>query len=911
MSRFKVPVQWSVRLFACAALVLALAVPAQAQLQTGNIFGQVVDSSGSALPGVTVTLTGSGAPRTFVTDAGGQFRFLSLSPSRYTLRAELAGLGSASRTADVNVGRNSDVQLVLNPSIDQTITVTAETPLLDVRKTGTGATVTNIELEEVPSARDPWVVMQQVPGVLMDRMNVGGNESGQQSQLVSKGAISDQTTFNVDGVNITDMVATGSSPAYYDFGSFEEIQVTTSGTDPRIQTPGAQLNMVTKRGTNELRGSGRYLATDSDWQTDPDIPADAQTYLAAVNEIDDIVDMGLEVGGPVLRDRLWLWGAYSDQQIDLFVAQPFGQETRFSDKTTLETLNFKLNAQLLDNNSLAGIWTNSEKIKLGRDAAPTRPPETTFNQGGFGPEGIWKIEDTHIFNPSFYVTGMYSKVNGGFKLIPHSGADCRELDCALTESSNPASFVLGLGHFINTYIGIEILRPSEQWRADSALFFDTGTVNHELKFGFGYREAGWATFYAWPFGYYTVDYTGFEEAFGLPTGFGGVWFQRGAAVDTPLDYTDFYVGDTMLFGNLTVQVGLRYDMQTASTGDVSLPAHSLIPEIFPALSFSGEQVGELEWESISPRIGATYALGETNRTLLRAAYNQYADQLGSGPVILNPLWYQGAYMYFVDANGNKRVERDEIIFDYGLGGWYNVNPNDPSQIDLFTRYGDNVDPVTTNEIILGIEHELMPEFTIGVNYTRRNTSDFFWYRGEKTPGSGDFYTTADYVLGGTVEGNLPPCPPTTTGSCTGSSYSEPYYVLREGVDPPNYFVLQNRPDYEQNYDGIELSLIKRLSNRWMMRGSFTWNDWTHDVGPGAIVDPTVSLSGSGCNICDGSDVVQGSGSTSGTKNGVYINSKWSYNVTGLYQIPVVEMNFGFSILGREGYPIPYVHSVGT
>jgi len=94
-----------------------------------------------------------------------------------------------------------------------------------------------------------------------------------------------------------------------------------------------------------------------------------------------------------------------------------------------------------------------------------------------------------------------------------------------------------------------------------------------------------------------------------------------------------------------------------------------------------------------------------------------------------------------------------------------------------------------------------------------------------------------------------------------------------------------------------------------MRGNFTWQDWKQHVGSGAIVDPTVARGGFGCATCDNSDVIIGSGTGSGAKGGVYINSKWATTVTGTYQIPVIETNFGVNLNMRQGYPIPYVFRV--
>src|SRR5438477_9739223 len=300
-----------------ALLISLLAVSGFAQFQTGNIYGKVQAKDGSVLPGVTVVLTGFGAPQTTVTDAQGNFRFLNLSPGAgYSLKAELAGYGTATRSGiTVRVGTNADVTLTLNPSVSESIVVTAEAPLLDVRKTGTAINVTRVELEKIPTSRDPWTILQQAPAVLVDRMNVGGNQSGQQSNYIGKGAAPGQNTWNVDGVNITDEGATGSSPTYYDFDSFEEMQITTGGSDPRIQTPGVQLNMVTKRGTNDFRGSGRYFYTPGSMQSEASVPSEASTYLGQTDEIKFVRDFGGEIGGAIWKDHLWAWIADAENKI--------------------------------------------------------------------------------------------------------------------------------------------------------------------------------------------------------------------------------------------------------------------------------------------------------------------------------------------------------------------------------------------------------------------------------------------------------------------------------------------------------------------------------------------------------------------------------------------------------------------
>ena len=244
----------------------------------------------------------------------------------------------------INIGRNTTIEVKLSPAVEDVITVTAESPLLDERRISTGATVSQTELEKIPTARDPWAILQSTPGVLTDRINVGGNESGQQSNYVGPGSGGDQAVWAVDGVVITDMAALGSSPAYYDFDSFEEMQVTTGGSDSTIATGGVVLNMVTKRGTNEWRGSGRYYDTDQKWQAkprhrqEPARPAgpqrQQQTTFNQGNRIVTVKDYGAEIGGPIVKDRLWVWGSYGRQKVDLLTIAERQRQDRPQDART-------------------------------------------------------------------------------------------------------------------------------------------------------------------------------------------------------------------------------------------------------------------------------------------------------------------------------------------------------------------------------------------------------------------------------------------------------------------------------------------------------------------------------------------------------------------------------------------------
>ncbi|MFL6196195.1 MAG: carboxypeptidase regulatory-like domain-containing protein [Thermoanaerobaculia bacterium] len=893
---------WGRIVAVAALLLLAVGGTAFAQLQSGNLYGTVTDDKGAALPGVTVTLSGGGAPQVQVTNAQGQFRFLGLGPGSYDLKAELEGFSTIDYpNIVINIGRNTSIEVKLSPAVEDVITVTAESPLLDERRISTGATVSQTELEKIPTSRDPWAVLQTTPGVLTDRINVGGNESGQQSQYVGPGSTGDQAVWAVDGVVITDMAALGSSPAYYDFDSFEEMQVTTGGSDTSIATGGVVLNMVTKRGTNEWRGTGRFYLTDNDYQSDLSFDSSdlgkpgawngnrTQTSFKQGNRIVDVKDYGAEIGGPIVKDRLWIWGSYGKQKVNLLTIADV------NDKTDLETMNAKLNAQLAANNSATLFALNSDKVKNGRNAGPTRPQETTWDQSKFGDDPTAaKIEDTHIFSSNFYLTGLYSIVNGGFQLVPQG-------------PRNATPFLDGGGVWHNSFLLVQTERPQTQYKADASNFFNTGSLSHELKFGAGFRDVDTTSLSSWNgvgINYSAASFGANQNVLGLA---------RDSLYTVTNKYTNAYLQDTLTVGNLTANIGVRYDLQEGENKGTTVAANPLVPNLLPAVTVGTSDAG-FEWKSITPRLGLTYALGAERKTLLRASYSRFADQLGAGLAAwLNPLRAQG-YAYFYTTNpGTSNVTAGQIV-DPAAGPLFfsgNVNPFTGGLLQSNAVDG-NLDPQYSDEILLGVEHALLPEFVVGVNLTYRLISnivesDLLVFNGDPYSASninqvGRPHTRADYVRCGTA--GYPACP---TGVLpNGQTYTiTDQYFLRSGLTTRNGGILRNG-DREQEYKGAALTFNKRLANRWMMRGNFTFSDWTWSSVPDSTNEDPSPLLGGGSR--EGDPVLQGSGTGSGAKGGIYINSKWAYSISGLYQIAPDRpwgVNVALNLNGREGYPVPY------
>jgi hypothetical protein len=877
-----------------AVLLLALALPALAQVQSGSIYGTVVSGGDkSALPGVTVTLAG-GTTQTQVTDAQGKFRFLGLSPGSYDLNVEIQGFTPVEQKGiSVNIGRNTNVEVTLQPAIaGETINVVADrSELLDFHNTGKTTFVTLTDLEKTPTVRDPWAVLASAPGVLTDRINVGGNESGQQASYTGPGSGGDQAIWSIDGMVITDMSATGSSPTYYDFDSFQEMQVTTGGSDASIATGGVVLNMVTKRGGNEWRGSGRYYVDDKSTQGNLNISGSdlgqagpwngnhAQTAFKQGNRIDKNEEYGAEAGGPVVKERLWIWGSYSRQQIDLFTINDF------SDRTTLKDWNGKLNAQITPGNSATVFAFDGDKIKIGRNAGPLRPQETTWDQSKFGPSPTgYKAEDTQIADSNFYVTGMYSVVNGGFQLVPEGGAALAYRDTSL------------IWH--NSYFLNQIERPQKQAKLDASNFFNLGGTSNELKYGASRRTAEQSSLFSWQGG-------GLELALSPSTHL--LVLTRDASPDIKVDYDSAYLQDTVSVGNLTANLGVRYDRQGGKNLASSAKANPVFPDLLPAVSYGGQSAG-FTWKTLTPRLGLTYALGAERKTLLRASYSRFADQLATGFAgWLNPLG-GAAYRYFLTSNnGGPTLEPGELGPEIAPPSG-NVNPFTLQPLQSNAVAG-NLNAPITDELLLGVEHSLLPEFVVGLSLSYRkyhnsleaerlvfdtdNPFDPAFLNSVGRP-----HQRSDYVEAA----------PVTVTAPDGHTYTVHYWELRPGVSTRNGFLLKNG-DREQEFKGASLTFDKRLSNRWMMRGNVSWQDWKWRIPSRENQDPTDTIGG---GVVDGTEVLQGSGTASGPKGNVFINSKWSYSLNGLYQVAPERpwgFNLGASLFGRQGYPIRYVERI--
>ena len=315
--------RWRIAL--TGAAMLAIAATLAAQTHSGNVQGRLIDEQGSPIAEGTVTLQGSRAPQQTGVDRQGHFRFLQVPPGTYSVTASAPGFATATREAVlVSVGRLTALDIPLRVSdVSEELTVSGETPLIDPGRVATGQTFAREQLTEVPTARDIWSLVQQVPGIQLDTVNVAGNASATLGGPSLSNRGSGNVAYAIEGATITDSFygfatdrQNGGTSIFFDYGTFEDVEVVTGGSSLDQQNSGVTINVVTKRGTNTLKGSARFLYASANWQSD-NTPESSSALGLQTNSTRFIREYGGELGGPLVEDRLWLWAAGARQDISL------------------------------------------------------------------------------------------------------------------------------------------------------------------------------------------------------------------------------------------------------------------------------------------------------------------------------------------------------------------------------------------------------------------------------------------------------------------------------------------------------------------------------------------------------------------------------------------------------------------
>jgi hypothetical protein len=872
-----------------------------AQETTGDIVGKVTDTSDAVLPGVSITATGPTLlqPVTTVSSDTGTYRLSKLPIGTYTVKFELAGFTIIVRE-DVRLTSGFTAQVNANlavSALQETVQVSGESPVVDTKKTGSTATFSREVLEAIPTSRDPWVMMEQTPSIVMDRANVGGSQSGQQSGFVVRGSGTTNNVWSLDGVNVTDMSATGATTMYFNFDNFEEMQFNIGGNDVTIATGGMGVNLVTKSGSDRFRGTGRYFLTDNKLQDDNVNDALRNQGASAGNPIQTNTETGIEAGGPIFKGKLWGWGSIGRSDVKVGVNGFFKKDAGCpttaaeaktvptdtlrgclqTDQTLLKQYTFKVTGSTFKNNRAEWFSDYADKSRNARDASALRPPETVVVQSG--PVWTHKILDRQIFSDRWLGEVQYAFVGGGFAL---------DFPDPSTQFGVQRYFDEVTQEYRRSFSQSLFDRPLYLIDAKSSYFLP-GKLggDHSFKFGYSFRHA--------PVSSYSHIGGYIEDRFRSGVA-NNARLYRDSSTEYVQNTQSFYVQDEYQTGRFVARLGLRMDRYSDKALASSVEANPIIPDLLPAVQFQGVTSGVV-WNNFSPRLGLNYDVFGTGKTVAGLTYSRYYGQptVGDFSSTLNPLGTVYLQYPWSDLNGDQLVTRNELNLTVNPTISGNYNPAAPGSPTTINSIDSNLKNETTDEFVIGLQHELFPGIALSANYIWRKYDNFRWTTREGI--TSDTYAPVTETPAGpcyVAVSTQGPCPQIT------------YYVPTVNIGGLKQ-TLTNRPDYNRSYNGFELSVTKRYSKRWFGNASFAYN---------SAIDHYDSLRAVTSTATDPTNLDKLNGyqwasesSGSGVSN-VWVNSKWVARATAGYTLPWDVSVSGF-LNGHQGYIMPYAYITGN
>lgn len=773
---------------------------AQVSATTGSINGRVSDATGGMLPGVTITITSPSmqGTRSDVTDNEGSYRFPAVPPGEYRITYELTGFGTVVREGvRVGLGFTATVNVDMRvAALQETVTVTGESPVVDVSATTTAASFGEARLASLPNARDFWTVLAAAPAIVVNRIDVGGSAAGTQTGYSAYDTKTDQHRPMVEGIINTE--GTGGAGFYYDYGAIDEVAVQTKGHTAEMPWPGVWSNFISKSGGNEYHA--KIYADYQNKSVQAKNIDDADTFLCPsrrcgelqpsdLNRLESYHDLNGDIGGFIQKDRLWWYGSLRDQNIKVllpnFPVKPF--------ETGLRNITIKGTYAVSQNNRLTGYG------QWGRKSQPNRLD--TFAVGATAArhtsaDSTWQ----QLYWGHTYKAG-YDSVLSDSTFMEFRGGQFRYVWPNFRYSEEPAY----------QDIGNQIVRGGNRdgW-------FRTPARN-QVAGSFTYFKSGWG-------GEHNVKVGGewFRETFTDERGIGvnGVvpgdvlhilnngapsqvyLFATPSVSEQGLLTLGLYVQDSWRIGNrLTLNLGLRFDRY-----------RNFLPEQVgpPAGPFNATQLTFPEVSNVNtfnepvPRLGMVYDLTGQGRTVIKANYAQYAWNPGTAlaeNVNNNPAdWFR--QFAWADPNGNGRYDRGEegvVIAQRGGAASSSLDPN--------------IKDTKTSEVSAWLEHEISPGLAISGGYVYRHIDNFRVIVNANRPFSAFNVPVTirdpgpDGVLGNADDGP-----------------GIPGFNLSPSATPGVRNFVTNQPG-DAEYHTLEFLASKRQSGRWSLQGSFAirWN----------------------------------------------------------------------------------------
>jgi len=782
-------VKWR-SLVLAAGLFMAGAAPALGQSTTGTITGRAIDSSGAILPGVAVSITSPqmiGGSREAVTDSLGTYRFTLVPPGVYQVKFQLASFRALSVdgvvvTANATMTVNAPLQV---ENLAESVTVVSTTPTIDLQSTQVGVNWSEQQMEDLPYGRGIRGLARLVPGLSPTQFDVGGNTVGGSTTTGARSyGRSGGELIKFDGV-VWDQF-------FGDYNTYDQVQVSAAAKGAESQSPGVTLSFLVKSGGNNFSGNYLFAHQTGGMQGNNVTPElRAQGFDPGNNKFTRYNDISLDLGGPIIKDKLWFYGAYgynySGLLIPGFISIESGEQVEYF--TRLDNPTLKLTYQISRNNKFEITEQLNRKWQPYRNASTFVPMEATQNQIAWTAIGP-AMKFTRVMNDRMTFDASFNR--SGYWWPDYAWTDdVRTMDLTTTQTR---------GAFL------ELRRDPVRWGYNGtwSWFKTLGAQNHEIKSGvLGYSSTNYVETYGYPnqqiYRYRSLP--GETNYFLHPDSV--QVFEYPNNTNAGIKYHSWFANDSVnLTPKMTLNAGVRFDHYSSWLPEQGNPGTGpyATPRVIP------ETHGFPVYNAWSPRLSAVYDITGSGRIALKASYGRYAaDGSGvnsaAGPVAasVNP----AATLVSTYTRWDGRVPYTPIPADLtGVTGSSRDSKLDPSLKGVYL-----------DEFTGGVDLGLWPSTSIRINYVHKRD-----HRGNKVLNQAQpFEAYSDMVTG------VDPGRDNVAGTADDG-------VVRVWSVPRTYpgfgqikELTVNAADGEgdDTYNAFEATFSKSYSNGWSLLASYS------------------------------------------------------------------------------------------
>ncbi len=778
-------------------------------VSSGTINGTIRDQSGGVLPGVTATLSSPAlqVPQIVqVTDTEGNYRFVDLPAGTYTLKFELTGFSTLIREdLRLTVGFTARVDESMKVgAMEESVTVSGQSPVVDMTSTSASVAFTKEVLDSVPRGRDLQNVLAMAPGVTQENVDVGGSTLAQRQDTASYG-MEAQPKLQYEGMNIA-MGADQNTPIYFIDNSLEEVQVRTSGNDAEVSTPGVSMVAIMKSGGNAFHGAYRASWQPGELQAS-NLNAELRAQgIGAPPQLKKFYDVAADLGGRIIRDKLWFYGGYAKQTKEEgtlgFAASPgpdgqylTGDEPQAFFESTLYQYSLKLSYQMSRNNRLVYAWQRGVKTQPQNGGGRFRPLEATRDYRN--PTAIQKAEWQSTVTPRLLLNAM-----GGYAGYVTDYDASR----SFARPDAPSRQDLETGLFTGSHVQRQGKTRDRYQAEGSASFFPSRSFagQHDFKTGVSLywdRTADvWLNNVA---GNYILITDRINGVSGTPARIRA--YNSPAAPQDNEDIFAWYFKDSWrATDKLTLNLGVRWEYQHSYLPEQDYAGARDFPTVFPA-----KHVDKLDVQTFNrlvPRVGVAYELG--SKSVIKGTWGLYNYILGDtyGDVFAATATANAVFLWH-DLNGDKLWTPNETNLDL-------TDPNNRDFVTITSASNYELSPElnqpNTWETTASFEQELASNLGFRVMYINRTVDGSLETINARRPYSAFSVPISrrdpgpDGRLGNADDG----------GPITLYDYASAY----RGAD----FVSQKRvnADHTDRFNSMEFTLTKRASDRWMGQISY-------------------------------------------------------------------------------------------